>query len=154
MRITERQLRQIIKETLLEEQHRIDESAISAIKKGLIALMLTHGVSAVTNVAKNLSSNDVQEYQMHKSYSGSENNSTVKKDKIDEAWAEYDKARKMSTSGHPNSIHRLRKKRSQAIRIAARKLESLGIKSGELEDAYTTWKENTSNSDGMRSINW
>ena len=54
MKITERRLRAIIRETLLEEQNRIDESAKDVITKGLIALMMTHGTSAVVNMANSI----------------------------------------------------------------------------------------------------
>ena len=54
MKITERRLRSIIRETLLEEQNRIDESTKDAITKGLIALMATYGPSTVANTANYL----------------------------------------------------------------------------------------------------
>lgn len=153
MVITERRLRQIIKETLLEEQHRIDESAKDAITKGLLALMITYGANAVTNVTKNLSSNDIQQVeQMHQSYSGSKNNSTVRKnEEIVKAWFQYDKARKMSTNGHPNTLHKRRAAKAKAISSATKTLKSLGIQN--VEEAYEEWKKSTADSDGIRSIN-
>jgi hypothetical protein len=54
MKITERRLRSIIRETLLEEQNRIDESAKDVITKGLLALIMTHGPSAVVNMANSI----------------------------------------------------------------------------------------------------
>jgi len=60
MKITERRLRLIIRETLLEEQNRIDESAKDALTKGLLALMMTYGASAVVAGAKSIGSSSSQ----------------------------------------------------------------------------------------------
>ena len=54
MKISENKLRRIIKQTILEEQNRIDESAKDAITKGLLALMMTYSVNAVKNVANSM----------------------------------------------------------------------------------------------------
>ena len=61
MIISERRLRQIIRETLLEEQKRIDESAqIEHLKQSLKAAALSAGIalsaSQITSLASNMSS--------------------------------------------------------------------------------------------------
>jgi hypothetical protein len=148
--MTERRLRQIIRETILEEENRIDESAKDAILKGLTALMLTHGVSAgveLFDAAKNMATDSQettqsQQLELSHTYKGLKGEALIKyvlengenKEKIPDedlndisiALGEY------SRPGHSSVGAGRRQRHNQAIRIISKRLEDSGKQTSQM----------------------
>ena len=142
MQITEKRLRQIIRETLLEEQHRIDETYnLEQLKQAAKAALISVGIatspalvnSMATAISNSLNTVSSQEHRT------AHHLSIEKEEGVDKLLGRYGEAIHMFVTKHP-TLHNSAKTRKNSARAAAEKaLVNAGMPKHEIDKKFTEY---------------
>ena len=139
MRITESHLRQIIRQTILEEQNRIDESSMMAqLKQAAQAALLAAGIATspamVSSMAKSM-------YKVHNQVTNQERisahrHSVENEEGVDRLFGDYGQAINMFVTHHPTLHKRSQARKDDAVQKAEQALVDAGVSQDSIDAKF------------------
>ena len=141
MRITEKRLRQIIRETLLEEQHRIDETYnldLEQLKQAARAALISVGIATSPGLVNSMATsmldslNTVSNQERHVAH-----HSSIENEKgINKLLGRYGEAIHMFVTKHPTLHNSAQARKNSAIAAAEEALVNAGIPKHEIDKKF------------------
>lgn len=141
MQITEKRLRQIIRETLLEEQYRIDETYnldLEQLKQAARAALISVGIatspalvnSMATSISDSLNTVSNQEYK------DAHSRSIENESGFDQLLGRYGKAINKFVTQHPTLHNSAKARKNSAIAAAEEALVDAGMPKHEIDKKF------------------
>jgi len=138
-------LRQIIRQTILEEQNRIDESSMMAqLKQAAQAALLAAGIATspamVNSMAQSMYKISSNQFDNQGRISA-HRRSVENEEGVDRLLGHYGQAINMTVSGHPNLKKNSEIRKHKAVKKAERALVDAGVSKELINDKFEEYLE-------------